>query len=348
MRSAIVNFPLKRASLLAIAAFTFFSFAGTMLAQSAELSLADLLIGLRSKKATLEERNSILTEAISNRGVTFSLTPEIEKELMATGAAKPLIDSIRAKMKVASVVAKPVEPPPPDFLFYEKRATANVTLGNLDLAVTDFSKAIDMNSAAYPSYLGRGGVYAAKKLYDLSITDFSKVIDGQPTNVDAFTGRGNAYESLGKLELAEKDFAQAVSLKPDDENSKASVARVRAEMGRIAESLKPKPVPVEVKLPQPRPEFVDAGTLTEANAIKMVKPVYSQIAARSNIFGKVVVEVTLDEAGNVVEAKAISGPQMLRGESEAAANRSKFNPVLFESKPIKARGTIVYNFVNRQ
>src|SRR5690348_816466 len=62
--------------------------------QAVQLSLADILIALRSKKVTMPERNKILTEAVLQRGITFSLTPEIEKELEATGADKDLIDSI--------------------------------------------------------------------------------------------------------------------------------------------------------------------------------------------------------------------------------------------------------------
>ncbi len=66
-------------------------------AQQPQLTLADLLIGLRSKKVSLVERNSILTEAVKQRGVTFALSVDIEKELTATGAAKNLLDAIREK-----------------------------------------------------------------------------------------------------------------------------------------------------------------------------------------------------------------------------------------------------------
>src|SRR6476646_5751529 len=71
-------------------------------AQSRELSLADILIALRSKKADIGQKNKILADAIKQRGITFSLTPEIEKELDGTGAANDLIAAIREKM-----------PPPP-------------------------------------------------------------------------------------------------------------------------------------------------------------------------------------------------------------------------------------------
>src|ERR1051325_9805762 len=112
---------------------------------NAQLSLADILIALRSKKVTLPERNKILTDAVLSRGITFSLTPEIEKELEATGADKDLIDSIRKKSMIvntAAVVNPPTQvkpnpvvvstPPPPDFNFYLNRAQASSQKGDLD------------------------------------------------------------------------------------------------------------------------------------------------------------------------------------------------------------------------
>src|SRR4030095_6283037 len=70
---------------------------GAGFAQGSQLTLADILIGLRSKKATLPERNQILTDAVLARGTTFAITPEIEKELTTTGADKVLIDAIKKK-----------------------------------------------------------------------------------------------------------------------------------------------------------------------------------------------------------------------------------------------------------
>src|SRR5262245_58682302 len=107
------------------------------LAQSRQLSLADILIALRSKKAVPEEKNQILTADVKERGITFALTSEIEKELGSTGAQASLIAAIREKtppvktdkpeaapiipvVKTAApeTVVKPVPPPPPDFAFY--------------------------------------------------------------------------------------------------------------------------------------------------------------------------------------------------------------------------------------
>src|SRR3954470_8147867 len=65
--------------------------------QGRQLSLADILIALRSKKAEIDEKNRILADAVKERGITFALTPEIEKELDSTGARMDLIAAIRSK-----------------------------------------------------------------------------------------------------------------------------------------------------------------------------------------------------------------------------------------------------------
>ncbi|MBX7170720.1 MAG: TonB family protein [Pyrinomonadaceae bacterium] len=66
-------------------------------AKPAPLSLTNILVGLRSKKVTLTERNRLLTDAVIERGITFSLNPAIEKKLKTTGASNKLIEAIKRK-----------------------------------------------------------------------------------------------------------------------------------------------------------------------------------------------------------------------------------------------------------
>ena len=73
-------------------------------------------------------------------------------------------------------------------------------------------------------------------------------------------------------------------------------------------------------------------------------PSYSPVAVRAGIQGKVKVEVMIDAEGNVTSAKAVEGHQFLRLDAEEAAHRSKFKPAMFDGKPIKAKGYIIYNF----
>lgn len=78
------------------------------------LSLADILTGLRSKKTSLKNRNKLLTIAVKQRGVSFTLTPEIEKELKNTGADSGLIEAIREKsVKPPTPTPSPTATPKP-------------------------------------------------------------------------------------------------------------------------------------------------------------------------------------------------------------------------------------------
>ena len=56
-------------------------------------------------------------------------------------------------------------------------------------------------------------------------------------------------------------------------------------------------------------------------------------------------QLTVDESGRVVEARAISGHMLLRPAGVEAARRAKFTPTLLCGKPVKVTGVITYNFV---
>lgn len=60
--------------------------------------------------------------------------------------------------------------------------------------------------------------------------------------------------------------------------------------------------------------------------------------------GKVEVEVTVDEKGNVVSAKAVSDHRLLREASVKAAKESTFVPVSVDGKPVKVEGSLIYTF----
>jgi TonB family protein len=323
--------------------------------QANQLTLADILIALRSIKATLPDRNKLLTEAVINRGTTFALTPEIEKELSGTGADKALLDSIRKRapiVKVSSIVAssgdqKPETetpklelpaPPPPDFSYFEKRADDSVTKGDLDAAIADYTKAIELNASAARSLKGRANSYFAKSLYSLAITDLTKVIEIDPKDASVYARRGQAREKLGNAELALEDYRTANLLDATNEVAKAAVDKWRAEQAKAT-------APPVVEAPAVVPEFVDLGALSEAMATRMVRPVFPATAIQAGVSGQITVYVELDTEGNVTKVRTISGNPMLRQSSEDAARRSKFKPAMVSGKPTKAKGRIIYNFV---
>jgi hypothetical protein len=341
---------IKAPSLIAIV-IAFLLVTGGAKAQQPQLSLADILIGLRSKKATLPERNKLLTDAILVRGITFSLTAEIEKELEGTGADKMLIDSIRKKspiVKAAAVVdppvdAKPAPPPAPDFTFYLNRGNASSDKGDFDSAVIDYGKVLELKPGNLDALIKRGIAYSAKKWFDLAIADYAKVIEIDPKHAAAYARRGEALQKKGDLVNARADYEKALSLDQSVEPAKANFDAIVADELKAQQKAVEPPPAIEKPIIAP-PAFLDLGQLSEINFARKVTPVYSQIALKANIGGKVRVEITVDEVGNVVTAKAIDGHQFLRPGSEDAARRSKLKPATFNGQPIKSKGHIIYNY----
>ena len=62
----------------------------------------------------------------------------------------------------------------------------------------------------------------------------------------------------------------------------------------------------------------------------------------------VTVQVSIDEAGYVVSARAVSGNSKRDESAIENAKRQKFAPKLLSGKPVKVEGIIVYKFENPQ
>jgi TonB family protein len=321
----------------------------------AQLSLADILIALRSKKVTLVERNKILTDAVMVRGITFGLTAEIEKELAGTGADGTLIAAIRQKSPVIKPAGTPLPKPsptatplpkatptptPPDSGFYQKRANASIDNGDYDSAIADYSKAIELKSGDTSSYLNRGMAYHHKKNYDLAIADYDKVIELDPKDLMAYLNRADSYEKKGDIQKAAVDYQKVVELDANNESAKNSLKRIRDEISKADAKSKEQEAPAKIPT---LPEMVNLGQLNSF-ALNLVKPAYPEIARKSNIQGAVTVEITIDEEGKVISAKASGGPVLLRSVAEDAARKSKFKPSTASNQPVKAKGFVVYNF----
>lgn len=88
-----------------------------------------------------------------------------------------------------------------------------------------------------------------------------------------------------------------------------------------------------------------SGGVVNGKARNLVVPKYPDEARAARAAGTVSVQVVIDEAGNVISAKAVSGDPLLLNASEQAALASKFNPTLLQGVPVRVTGFIIYNFV---
>lgn len=96
--------------------------------------------------------------------------------------------------------------------------------------------------------------------------------------------------------------------------------------------------------PQP-PEIVrKSGGVLQGSATMRVEPPYPALAKAAQVGGAVVVEVTVDEEGKVISARAISGHPLLKDSAIKAARGWTFTPTTLEGVPVKVIGTITFNF----
>jgi TonB family protein len=87
-----------------------------------------------------------------------------------------------------------------------------------------------------------------------------------------------------------------------------------------------------------------AGGVLQGSALRKVQPLYPPLAKAARISGAVVVEVTVDEEGDVISARAILGHPLMKDCAAAAARGWKFTPTTLSGSPVKVIGTITFNF----
>lgn len=88
---------------------------------------------------------------------------------------------------------------------------------------------------------------------------------------------------------------------------------------------------------------VSTGVLAE-RAIKKVNPTYPPEAAAAKLSGEVLIEVTVDEEGNVAAAEGVSGDRILAEAAIAAVRQWKFKPMKMSGTPVKVIGSLRFNF----
>jgi TonB family protein len=88
------------------------------------------------------------------------------------------------------------------------------------------------------------------------------------------------------------------------------------------------------------------GNVKEPQLISHVMPQYPLTAKEAGIQGDVVIQTTIDQKGNVVNTKVVSGPMMLRGPALDALKRWKYAPSTLNGQPISVSMSVTIKFSN--
>jgi TonB family protein len=96
----------------------------------------------------------------------------------------------------------------------------------------------------------------------------------------------------------------------------------------------------------PRKIKVSGGVLQD-RAVKKVQPTYPPEAKAAGISGEVKIRILISEEGNVIEAEAVEGPDLLRESALAAVRLWTFKPIELAGKPVKIEGILIFKFAPR-
>jgi tetratricopeptide (TPR) repeat protein len=81
-----------------------------------------------------------------------------------------------------------------------------------NLAVEDFTAALDLDSKFYEAYCSRGNAHFRAGRGDLAVKDYDAALKLNPGDGDLYFNRGLVLRSLGQGSAAANDFRTAASM----------------------------------------------------------------------------------------------------------------------------------------
>jgi len=105
---------------------------------------------------------------------------------------------------------------PKDPRSYQIRGYAYFALGQLDLALADYSQAIRFAPGFSDHYRHRGEVYVALGNNDKALEDFNRAIQLSPQRAGTYADRAGVFWTLHQYAEAGSDYQHEVTLGPND------------------------------------------------------------------------------------------------------------------------------------
>jgi len=102
--------------------------------------------------------------------------------------------------------------------------------------------------------------------------------------------------------------------------------------------------PLAPKELKPKAPVRVGGRVREPQLVKRVEPRYPPLALATHLQGVVVIDAVLDENGNVVEMKVVSGHPLLIDSAMAAVKLWKYQPTYLNDQPVAVQMNIVVTF----
>jgi tetratricopeptide (TPR) repeat protein len=126
---------------------------------------------------------------------------------------------------------------------FNNRGNAWSAKGDLDRALADYDRAIQIDGNDPFRWNNRGLIWRRKGEYDRAIADFDQAIKVDPGYTAAYTNRGQAYEGKGDKERARADYEAALAMPQKYSNGKYAHDKARERLAALAPPPAAVPVP---------------------------------------------------------------------------------------------------------
>jgi TonB family protein len=221
----------------------------------------------------------------------------------------------------------------------------------------DAGTAILLDKLAFLAYV-QGGFSKSEAAYKRALAIREKVFGQKKAEVaTSLFMLAEFYRFTGKFEKAQPLYEQAAILRrkllgPEHPEYLKAKERYFCLAYASSEANREKTLKdFAAKLSDPsdsaKGDTLEGGVLN-GRAISLPRPSYPDEARRVHARGTVVVKVTIDERGNVIDASDMcGGDPVLVKPSLQSARAARFTPTKLSGQPVKVTGVITYNFVVR-
>jgi tetratricopeptide (TPR) repeat protein/serine/threonine protein kinase len=133
--------------------------------------------------------------------------------------------------------SKVIELEPSNAWAWNYRGCAYYGLYQYDKALADFNKAIELDPKDAVQWNNRGNANYGLHQYDKAVADYNKAIELDPKDAVKWNNRGNANYGLHQYDKAEADYNKAIELDPKNARAHFNLGNALGEQKKLDEAV---------------------------------------------------------------------------------------------------------------